>query len=190
MYIHQLMDMDTDSWPIWQNHNSGLSAILKLRGDSIFESEMGTHLFRWINPQLAAKDFVYGTHYCVKLSTVSKFARPIGAEAAELMQKILELVRRLRAVTRRPEYEDSECELQSILGEALYLDQVIGSLSASSSKAYKKFEKSLINTDNVRSLPYHPFLMILTSIIVPHRTPRTRHGRQKLRRRQKCLHWP
>ena len=46
---------------VWFNHALGMSALLRLRGQSQVETDVGSELYRGINSQLVAKDLGYGS---------------------------------------------------------------------------------------------------------------------------------
>ena len=60
------MERDRD---IVKNHSAGISAVIKLRGASASNSELGSQLFNAMNLNLATRDFVFGTSYHLPMET-------------------------------------------------------------------------------------------------------------------------
>ena len=88
--------MDNQNGKLWNNHAAGISAVIYLRGEQQFQTEIGRHLFRWINPQLIMKDVAYGTTWAYEDVPDSTFPRESGAQASKAVLALTKLSRRYR----------------------------------------------------------------------------------------------
>ena len=92
----QLIDVENQTWKIWNNHTAGISTLIHLRGEEQFQSEIGRHLFRWINGQLLLKDLAYGSEWAFKKPPAHSFARESGFKAHNAVVPLVEMTREHR----------------------------------------------------------------------------------------------
>ena len=125
----QLNDMDNQSGKIWHNHSAGISTILYLRGEQQFQTELGRHLFRWINPQLATKDLAYGSSWAYENAPDFTFPREAGAQANRAVLHLIKLVRRFHEMHEEPLRSSHRVDLQNILSEICAHEHLVQNLS-------------------------------------------------------------
>ena len=126
----QLSDMNNQNGKLWSNHAAGISAIIHLRGEHQFNTELGRHLFRWTNPQLVMKDFAYGTNWAYEGMPDSTYPRESGAQASKAVTALTKLIRRFRqtlgASVSTPVYQE---KLQEILHDLHSLEESLQNYS-------------------------------------------------------------
>ena len=122
--------MDNQNGKLWNNHAAGISAVIYLRGEQQFQTELGRHLFRWINPQLIMKDMAYGTTWAYEDVPDFTFPRESGAQASKAVLALTKLCRRFRetlgAFHIAQEYEE---KLQDILKDLHSLEESLQNFS-------------------------------------------------------------
>lgn len=101
-----------------------MSALLHLRGQSQFESDVGAELFRWINSQLTLKDTAYGTNLAYPQVPPPARGSIVGGNQVIITLRLCTLIRQFRrTLVNVSTTGRDEVALQEALTEALELEQ-------------------------------------------------------------------
>ena len=111
-----------------------MAAILRLRGPAQFEREIGSHMFRLIQPQLLVKDVSFGSSYAIPSSDTpsSAWHQKVGQDLTVYGNKLVSFVQSFRrALSRDPSDIRYQQELQHVVDCASAFSDAFESIDTS-----------------------------------------------------------